>query len=427
MENVRVTFTDRGSATVETEGGTYAVDTLEGTCTCPDNRIRGSHCRHLVAVDQAAGMEAQNAFSGAARDQGAAPAGLPARDAENERDAEGRNLRTPMIEDNFFYTNNPEAYHEDVARLRDAPVPYYRENALNGSENLTFGIELEFRGGDSNAIAAELHGMGICGQPQMTGYHGRKVPGKWALEKDSSVTVGNRGGELISPVLKDTPETWRQLETICEVAKRHGARVDTHTGAHVHIGAAERMDGKKQRWRRFFKITSGFHDVYLRLSGGEQGIFRGEQYAASSLRQSLRGISAPLPGEENEADYHRSIGSLGGTRYLDINLQSFASSKKTIEFRGFNGSLTPGIIQANVKFAAGVVTSAQRSRVRGESGLSPSSPSRKRGRMIGEYARNNAKTDESVMKALDVVFSRKQDKEHILSVILKNRWFEGRD
>ncbi|GAB7009642.1 hypothetical protein JCM31271_15850 [Halorubrum trueperi] len=42
---------------VETEGGTYVVALDDGTCTCPDHAIRGSHCKHLrrVAMEVAAG------------------------------------------------------------------------------------------------------------------------------------------------------------------------------------------------------------------------------------------------------------------------------------------------------------------------------------------------------------------------------------
>jgi len=44
--------------TVDSESGaTYVVDPLEGTCTCPDRRIRGETCKHLrrVAIEITAG------------------------------------------------------------------------------------------------------------------------------------------------------------------------------------------------------------------------------------------------------------------------------------------------------------------------------------------------------------------------------------
>ena len=42
---------------VETEGGTYVVDTDEGSCTCPDAAIRGVRCKHQwrVTIDERTG------------------------------------------------------------------------------------------------------------------------------------------------------------------------------------------------------------------------------------------------------------------------------------------------------------------------------------------------------------------------------------
>ncbi|MFW6320501.1 MAG: SWIM zinc finger family protein [Halohasta sp.] len=46
-----------GRLVVETDGGTYVVDTGHETCTCPDHAIRGARCKHLrrVAIEAAAG------------------------------------------------------------------------------------------------------------------------------------------------------------------------------------------------------------------------------------------------------------------------------------------------------------------------------------------------------------------------------------
>lgn len=46
-----------GRLVVETDGGTYVVDSAHERCTCPDHAIRGVRCKHLrrVAIDAAAG------------------------------------------------------------------------------------------------------------------------------------------------------------------------------------------------------------------------------------------------------------------------------------------------------------------------------------------------------------------------------------
>ncbi|MBN7774462.1 amidoligase family protein [Clostridium aminobutyricum] len=245
------------------------------------------------------------------------------------------------------------------------------------------------------------------------------------LESDGSVTSGSRGGELISPILTDSPETWRQLEVVCEVAKRHGAEVNFETGGHVHIGAENALDGKKQRWRRFFKMAGGFEDVSHRLAGGEQGLFRGaedDQYTESARRQSHCGITAVMPQEAETNAFQSIISRIGEDKYRSINLLPFAT-KKTIEFRAFNGSLTPGVIQASVKYAAGIVNAAERARTKPSEGFNVTYQDKRRGEIINNYSLVEEDfSDGAIMNVLDTVCSRKEDKEHLLSVIVRNRW-----
>lgn len=420
-ETVRIRFDENNLADVLTAGGEYTVNPDAERCTCPDHRYRQGRCRHMEAVDIARDRIRQGIMQGSENDNEVLP---PQFTTETLRDEQGGELSISReyVDDNQFYSENPDEFTADFEAAELAPIPYEYENVLNGSD-LTFGIELEFVNGDSDAIARELYEMGICGNDRMAFYHSRRTPGKWALERDASVTRDGRGGELISPILTDTPETWRQIEIVCDVAKRHGATVDVQTGGHIHIGATDSLDGKRQRWRRFFKMSAGFEQFYTRLSGGEQGHFRGGHYAESSMPQSLRGITASLPEREDIPSFRQRIAQLSNGKYQRMNIGTFAT-KGTVEFRGFNGTLTPGIIQANVKYAAGVVHSAERSRIKGSEtdNIIPTASDRKRGRIINNYANNNRQTDAGMMAALDAIFSRRSDKQHILSVVAKNRW-----
>ncbi|MHC9378516.1 amidoligase family protein, partial [Clostridium perfringens] len=109
-------------------------------------------------------------------------------------------------DDNHFYTDNETDFDNDFAEINDDSIEYEYENVLNGN-NSTFGVELEFVGGDANTIARELYDLGIVSSPIRLGYHSRSEPGKWKLERDGSVSDGDAGGEIVSPILKDTPET----------------------------------------------------------------------------------------------------------------------------------------------------------------------------------------------------------------------------
>ena len=418
-EDVDVTFSGRTAVISSGSGRSYTVDLDAGACSCPDHVYRHSHCRHIEAADIAREQITQGTFQGSIHDADVNTNQFAGEYISNETDEEIRNLQREYADDSFFYTENPEQFQKDMQRLREAPVPYHYNNALNGS-NITFGVELEFVDGDSDAIAKELYDLGICSHSRMQEYHSIRESGKWILESDVSVTYGNYGGELISPVLTDTPETWKQIETVCEVAKRHGARVNIETGGHIHVGAADTLDGKRERWKRFFKATTGFEETFHRLAGGEQGRFRDGDYAESSLTQSWAGIEVRMPEEGNVSEFQSIIRNISRGKFQSINISPFSDDKKTIEFRAFNGTLTPGIIQANVKYAAGIINTAVNSRT-GE-GITVTESDRKRGGIINDYQNNNQQDETSIMKAMDAIFSRKEDKEHILSVIAKNSW-----
>lgn len=419
-ESVSVRFNPDGTSIVSTAGGNYEVNSHDCTCNCPDYIHRGGVCRHINADGIARGIAEQQITSGHSYDNEISRDVIF--EAANLEMSDELSLSREYEDDNFFYSDRPEEFDAIVESAIEMDIPYEYDNALNAS-CITFGIELEFVSGNSDAIANELYELGLCEERRMTNYHGRRTPGKWIVERDGSVTSGNRGGEIISPILQDTPETWRQIEKVCEVAKRHGARVNSNTGGHVHIGAETSLDGKRQRWRRFFKMSIGFENVYKRLSGGEQGRFRHSGYAQSSMSQSYAGIRRQMPAEGETNVFQRIIGNISQGKYQMINIGTFNSGKKTVEFRGFNGTLTPGIIQANVKYAAGFVNAAERNRIKGSGDIVPTSGDRRRGRTINSFEEyKDLRGNEAIMATLDTVFSRKKDKEHVLSVIAKNQW-----
>ncbi|WP_324825063.1 amidoligase family protein [Sinanaerobacter sp. ZZT-01] len=421
LENVHVSFLGSGTNVRSGSGNTYHVDIDSGSCTCPDHQHRHTRCRHIEAVEIAQGQVSQGIVTGNLQNEAISPNQVIGEYMAHEQQSEINICQQQHQDDAFFYNDNPEQFRQDMERLAREPIPYYRENVLNGSD-VTFGVELEFINGDSNPIAAELYQRGICSSRRMQRYHSQSNPGKWKVERDGSVTSGRFGGEIISPILQDTPETWKQIETICEVAKRHGAQVNYKTGGHVHIGAEHTLDGKRQRWRRFFKMAAGFEEVYFKLSGGEQGRFRGGGYAPSSREQNRDGITTRMPQGGETHIFQNVMDQISRGRYQSVNIRPFRA-KKTIEFRAFNGTLNPGIIQANIKYAAGLINSAERSRIQLSENFEVTAEDRKRGEIINQYEQNSGQSDQAIMNVLDTVCSRKQDKEHLLSVLVRNEWF----
>ena len=256
----------------------------ENSCECGQYVYRNECCRHLIAVREALGEVAEvdtiNNVEATRR-------------ARDIRDEINRNIRGEEQDDNHFYTDNEADFDNDFAEINDDSIEYEYENVLNGN-NSTFGIELEFVGGDANAIARELYELDIVSSPRRLSYHSRNEPGKWKLERDGFVYDGDAGGEIVSPILKDTPETWEQIKVICDVAKRHGARVDQRCGGHVHINM-EKLDTARQRWRRFFKTIEVYEDYIYRAAGGDLG----------RVRSNARHYATPFSPRADESKYIR--------------------------------------------------------------------------------------------------------------------------
>ncbi|WP_415348395.1 amidoligase family protein [Clostridium perfringens] len=398
------------------EGGTYVVNMNDTSCQCGQYVYRNQCCRHLIAVREALGEVAEvdtiNNVEATRR-------------AMDIRDEINRTIRGEEQEDNHFYTDNEDAFDSDFNNITDSSIQYEYENVLNGNTS-TFGIELEFVGGDADAIARELYDLGIVSAPRRLNYHSSSEAGKWKVERDGTVSLGITGGEIVSPVLKDTPETWRQIETICRIAKRHGARIDERCGGHVHIGMAK-LDTARQRWRRFFKTIEVYEDCIYRAAGGDLGIIREDAlcYAKpfSERAAESKYIHFNMDNDDDVRNMARIISE--GNRYYGINLTNIASNRApTVEFRHFNGSLNPNQIQANIKMAAGIINASEKARFRD----TEDEIFKKRGNILKNSSTSDGvKTKRKMMEFLDIAFPRKNDKKAILNVFKKTEWMDFED
>ena len=125
----------------------------------------------------------------------------------------------------------------------------------------------------------------------------------------------------------------------------------------MHIGAEDALDGKTAAVEEgFFKTAAGFGKRFSSACrwvnrGGFEVVF---MHPAPLLRIELE-LLPDYRKTGDTSEFQSRIGRISRGKYQSINISPFSGSKKTVEFRAFNGTLTPGIIQANVKYAAGVI------------------------------------------------------------------------
>lgn len=432
LEDARVTFTGPEQAVVDSASGhSYRVTLGEApSCECPDHVIRHRECRHIAAVRLAMGLAGVAPAATAPRPpsvprEAVAESAAEAAASRSAELAEGEEqerawLRSHAGAENVVLSEMSSEEFEGLlaAAARRENVEYEYENALGGSQN-TFGIEVEFEGGNLAAIARDLYQEGLVPLPQQQGYHASRRAGMWSFERDGSVPSG---GEIVSPVMRDTPEAWRQIERVCEIVRRHGGQATAHCGMHVHVGSAP-LDTSARRWYRLARIAGGYEDVLFRVAAGGSsgGVHRGTRGGGHYhyARPGLAGrVQEQPPGEPGQDAVRRLVDRVisPGGHYEAVNASGYCT-RGTVEFRHFDGTLDPMQVQAYVKVANGIVQAAQRMRSgRAEAALP------ERGMPVGSGAARGDSEHRAVRRFLDTIFGRTRDKAHVLWLYATSRW-----
>jgi Putative amidoligase enzyme len=337
------------------------------------------------------------------------------------------------------------AYDEAKARIDagDTRIPYQTENVTNGVAvpgARTFGIELEIDFPDANdwelsankeAVARELHEAGLSQHPIVHGWHyqGRAGggyttdPDTWTVEFDRSVddVQGQRGCEIVSPIMHDTPETWTNLAKVCEIIERNGGRATVRTGLHVNIGAGD-FNHTVENHNRLLALSAAYEDTLIRVSHNPESgrTHRGRTYCAPNVipEEGFRRI--------NDARVHNSHRALVNLDHVPGEGDSVRPSTR-VEVRVFDGTVDPGRIQMNIKTSLALVEAA----VRGEE-PPPRDQWEPAGSHWSRYSANGRRRSlrgdeweedtQSTRRMADLLFTREEDKRQFVSAWALTRW-----
>ena len=304
--------------------------------------------------------------------------------------------------------------HQQLKRLARsvAAAEYERENVI-GDPNQTFGIEIEFDGADANAVARALHEAGLATTPYQEAYHSsHRTPGSWVVERDATVT-----GEVVSPVLRDTPETWAQLERVCQILRDHGAHTTTRTGGHVHVGAdSANLDHDVDRFRRVANVCAWAEDLMYRLAAATGRGGRQHRGAGNGYRWCGPMGAGRFEEAQNLNDLTYRVGASHG---VGLNYSNILEQRRTIEYRYFDSSLDPARLQANIKLACWITKRA--------ADLPDSAIPAERYR-LGSHARGQSsdQSDGLLRRFADLVFVRPKDKLKLYWLYEHSAWQRGR-
>lgn len=306
---------------------------------------------------------------------------------------------------------NDELHRQLLDLARRAGGEYERQDVI-GDPNQTFGVEIEFDGADPNAVARALHQAGLAATPDQQSYHSHRQPGKWVVERDSTVT-----GEVVSPILRDTPQTWDQLEQVCQILQAHGARTTARTGGHVHVGADEAgMDHDVGRFRRVASVCAWAEDLMYRLAAATGRGGRRHRGAGNGYHWC-----GPMgQGRFEEAQSLCELATrVGSSHSVGLNYGNVLDTRRTIEYRYFDSSLDPSRLQANIKLACLITKRA--------SSLPDAAIPSERVR-LGAHAGGQVadEGDHLLRRFADLVFVRPQDKLKLYWLFARSAWQPAR-
>ncbi|MFF7581233.1 hypothetical protein ACFZBE_40950 [Streptomyces sp. NPDC008061] len=354
------------------------------------------------------------------------------------------------------YDGRPDrvaAVAEEVAkrlRLGQPPVPFLiPESDTARPDGRQFGIEIEFGKADNagdweeqaSDLAAALHSMGLMRKARLDSHHlshstGYTThPDDWRLERES---VGWAQAELISPIMSDQKRHWQDIERVLRVLRGSGWQAhrpengwpqDGSMGGHIHVSTGH-YGASADGYRALLEIIGVFEDVLFRLGstwrvGGHRGVAMGWPSRTNWL-----------PGRDEDL---QSLVEQRRSLLHAVNLDSVEGNPSDhVEFRWWDGSLDPAEWQVRVKLSEALVQAAFRlsqeqdlTAVLGEAEALGAHAGSARQEILyqgshgGSSAtvyRDSPESTGSLLRMLDLLFNRDEDKDQVLALFVLNSW-----
>ena len=200
----------------------------------------------------------------------------------------------------------------------------------------TYGLEFEILGLNTRAAARTVSDAGIPCAAQ--GYN-HETASMWKAVPDGSLMGDSQQAEIVSPIL--TPERLNDARTVSRALLKGGARVNTSTGFHVHMGAAQ--IGLERPLANLVVNYYTAHAIFSKMVAPSRTQSR--WCKVLTLEQAQETADRLNAGTLNFANYDR---------YHSLNLNSI-SRHGTVEFRLHQGTLNASKALAWVEFLTAMV------------------------------------------------------------------------
>lgn len=206
-----------------------------------------------------------------------------------------------------------------------------------------FGVEIEFDLPENMAPDEQRHALQAIGYslyrmkltPTRRQLDAHKVKQErnyshthehgWVFTTDPSCA-----GEISSPVMSDSEQTWENLERVLATVRRYGGYASVNTGTHVHVSAGD-FGLRGDTRQRTLDLLNGSAGEWLRLaSNPARGTHRGVAFCEPGT------VAAQLNLDPNERDTWVNFHHVTGT------------PDDHVEFRLWDATLDPAVTQQQI-------------------------------------------------------------------------------
>lgn len=217
---------------------------------------------------------------------------------------------------------------------------------LNLPKEATFGVEIEFENATLDDIEEKMN----------RAKNNNLLNGDWKLKQEDSLYSSRHfdgfGGEIISPILTDQIDVYKQIRNACHIIKSSNGVITNRCGGHIHIGS-KLLDDNINNYLRLARLWTVFEKEIERFGFGEDDVPRDNMsFYASSTANLLKHIELLESGRFVKCNFNNFIRSYGIEKKLALSFFYLNEDKKfhTLEIRCPNGTINPIIWKNNINF-----------------------------------------------------------------------------
>ena len=275
---------------------------------------------------------------------------------------------------------------------------------------ITFGIEIELEHTHTRKIKHKIFNNNLD---------------NWKVTGDASL---DDGCEIVSPILTNTYDCYKEIKKVCEIAEKNG-EIDKHSAGHIHVGTQTLGGDNKDNWINLAGLWSVYENIFYRFLYGEYLTPRDsiEKYAGPIAPHLFSNYISMKDRNDKFITAKRVVCFIRVSRDSAINFShvyedlNYNPKTSNIEFRCPNGTVDPVIWQNNINLIGHILNYASSDDFDRDLICN-------RGNDIGkfnlqEYNRINL---EKALEVCDLIFNNNIDKLYFLRQYLKSNQTSNR-